>query len=569
MASLLEQQATEPQEDVGQSTRKQFEASNMFMSDAGAAELFKDFGTYVDRGVEGVERAITEIGDFFKENIKPTDFVPGAGTVDASKAAGDRFAKGDYLGAGMGVVEGVASTALDAVGSAGGAAGMAGVGILRGGARAVGRKIDDVAEGLLAKPAPFKPKVQELSEQAKKDFTDLGEAQRTLPEQQGQRVRKLTHSPVGPVMEHVGDLTHRMTERLKYKGANDDMGLHYVRTKIKTALNHLKANLDDGNIPYKQNHTDALESGFEHWKKNPGSKDIPDTVKTFDEYKKFIQDEMSVYADAHAELKVYNRPQYLAREAAVAVGRNDPDKAIKYLEELQDLASRPNDYVFASKVHGPARSKGMLSKQESTPAKRKSQNVMAGTAGAAVVGGGMLAKPDSAEASTAASVPKAPTKDFSALWGRLYQGKSDPAKIKDFQQDVKRLYGKAPKEEVLVDMSNKAAVAFAADVDMDPSEFSELMYVTALHESSGGRHKVQGGAGRARGYWQVEPETAVDLVKNSLALFGPQFTKATGLSKKDLQGLGIHQFKRILMDPKVTAMFAAAKYVAAIQNDRK
>ena len=522
MASLLEQQATEPQEDVGQSTRKQFEASNMFMSDAGAAELFKDFGTYVDRGVEGVERAITEIGDFFKENIKPTDFVPGAGTVDASKAAGDRFAKGDYLGAGMGVVEGVASTALDAVGSAGGAAGMAGVGMLKGGARAAqagAMKLYGGIKNALKAEDFFSPKAIEDVISESKAWKGRSTLVYMSPDEflsiAKKRNGNMDSDKIATVKKYAGEWN--TTPSLKIEG-DITSGTTAFGHEGRNRADYLKANGVDS-MPVEIRH-DVYRWGDE----GANQPDLPSSIK---------------------------------------IKSEDTDDAIEVgIQDWRGNRVKPQE--------------GLLAKQEVThttakldPAKRKSQNVMAGTAGAAVVGGGMLAKPDSAEASTAASVPKAPTKDFSALWGRLYQGKSDPAKIKDFQQDVKRLYGKAPKEEVLVDMSNKAAVAFAADVDMDPSEFSELMYVTALHESSGGRHKVQGGGGPARGYWQVEPETAVDLVKNSLALFGPQFTKATGLSKKDLQGLGIHQFKRILMDPKVTAMFAAAKYVAAIQNDRK
>lgn len=69
--------------------------------------------------------------------------------------------------------------------------------------------------------------------------------------------------------------------------------------------------------------------------------------RTFEEYRTEVDQSLSDYADEHSKLEVYNRPQYLAREAAVAVGRQDFDRARYMLNQLKSLADNPSQYAVA------------------------------------------------------------------------------------------------------------------------------------------------------------------------------------------------------------------------------
>ncbi len=53
------------------------------------------------------------------------------------------------------------------------------------------------------------------------------------------------------------------------------------------------------------------------------------------------------YADAHRALKVFNEPQRLARDAAVALGERDFRKATRLLEQLKTIAEDPEAYTAA------------------------------------------------------------------------------------------------------------------------------------------------------------------------------------------------------------------------------
>ena len=53
------------------------------------------------------------------------------------------------------------------------------------------------------------------------------------------------------------------------------------------------------------------------------------------------------YADAHRALKVFNEPQRLARDAAVALGERDFRKATRLLEQLKTIAADPEAYTAA------------------------------------------------------------------------------------------------------------------------------------------------------------------------------------------------------------------------------
>ena len=167
-------------------------------------------------------------------------------------------------------------------------------------------------------------------------FTALGEAQRGLPERKMEAVQFTTGGGVlSFVVEHVGDLTHRMSEKFTFLNGN----IEDVKDKVDKTLASLEPMI--GRIGFEQEHQQNLEAGHRSrvLKENPNL--------TFEEHKAEVDQSLSEYADEHAKLTTYNRPQYLAREAAVALGRQDFDRARFMLNTLKNLVDNPSEYAVA------------------------------------------------------------------------------------------------------------------------------------------------------------------------------------------------------------------------------
>ena len=109
-----------------------------------------------------------------------------------------------------------------------------------------------------------------------------------------------------------------------------------------------------------------------------------------------------------------------------------------------------------------------------------------------------------------------------------------------------------------------AASIFDGDDGHNAAEIEDYLEKTGAVES-GYRTKVQSGDGPARSYWQVEPKTAMDLVKNSSAYFGPKFKKTFGEDAlKILQGYNEQQMSDLLLkNDALAASMAAAKWIAS------
>ena len=77
--------------------------------------------------------------------------------------------------------------------------------------------------------------------------------------------------------------------------------------------------------------------------------------------------------------------------------------------------------------------------------------------------------------------------------------------------------------------------------------------------------KEQVGGGPAKSYWQVEPETAMDIIKNSKPYFGPKFeehfSKRYGSHVYDtLSKMDSNQMSEVLLnDDELSATFAGMK----------
>ena len=153
-------------------------------------------------------------------------------------------------------------------------------------------------------------------------FEQLGHAQRGEPEVAMLAVQQVMGGGVlSMAVEHVGDITHRMSHMVRF---NTVLGAEKIHKTYKWLIS-----------PY----------GFEREMKeniisNAKYRDVP--LKAFRDR---LTHALRAYASAHAKLTVYNKAQWLAREAAVAVGLEDFDQAKRCLHEL--VAMSPSESVFA------------------------------------------------------------------------------------------------------------------------------------------------------------------------------------------------------------------------------
>jgi len=182
-------------------------------------------------------------------------------------------------------------------------------------------------------------KVQPATDDHVQAFTDLAEAQRGTPEVAMLQYQDVNSGVMSSVVEHLGDLTHRMSERFDFfKG-----GLEFFAPKVKRVLSTLQ-----NPYGFTKEHTENIESNAKH------------AGEPVAERQARVDAALTAYADAHSQLIVYNRPQWLAREAAVAVGRQDFAQAEIFLQELQDLIDQGSTVYEAAVSTFETRSDGTI-----------------------------------------------------------------------------------------------------------------------------------------------------------------------------------------------------------------
>lgn len=174
-------------------------------------------------------------------------------------------------------------------------------------------------------------------------FAGLARAQRGLPEAMAvsMRANPGLFNATGAftyLAEHVGDLTHRLTEG---GGEWCGFGCSTVWEKVSRALRYFRnghglAREMETNL--RNNHTCREEDGR--------------TTLTLAEFTAEFAKGAKRYADAHAALPVWNEAQWHAREAAVALGRHDHRELKRHLEALEArlLLGRDSWELWAGEV---------------------------------------------------------------------------------------------------------------------------------------------------------------------------------------------------------------------------
>ena len=155
--------------------------------------------------------------------------------------------------------------------------------------------------------------------------------------------------------------------------------------------------------------------------------------------------------------------------------------------------------------------------------------------------------------------------DFVKDWSANYQTSNNPAKERRAKAVIDSNYTVPVDAERAIQV---AASIFAGDEGKTHEQLVQYLRHTGAVES-GYRTKVQSGGGPARSYWQVEPATAMDLVKNSSAFFGKKFHKHFGKhALKNAQQFDEHKWTLGLERyDELGATMAAAKWLASGWND--
>lgn len=146
-------------------------------------------------------------------------------------------------------------------------------------------------------------------------FQALGAAQRGEPEMAMLRVQNIAGGGViNPVVEHLGDITHRMSHLAGRM--NTVMGYE----KVEKCLRWLSSGY-----------------GFERDFRENLSQNAQMRSVSPEQLAQKVKRALHAYAEAHAKLPVYNRAQWLARQAAIFVGLEEFDNARRCLQALADM----------------------------------------------------------------------------------------------------------------------------------------------------------------------------------------------------------------------------------------
>ena len=158
-------------------------------------------------------------------------------------------------------------------------------------------------------------------------FRELGDSQHEgEPERRMLKVQTVNGGGVlNPVVEHAGDLTHRMTE------FPDDESYKSGFTFVKPKVDRI----------HRQLHH---EYGFEKEMEQNTKNNVKHTGLTEKEFRERLDKSLAKYADAHRKLKVYNEVQLLSRELAVAIGEKRWDDARSIVDELKSHTDKGADH---------------------------------------------------------------------------------------------------------------------------------------------------------------------------------------------------------------------------------
>lgn len=160
-------------------------------------------------------------------------------------------------------------------------------------------------------------------------FASLAAAQRGTPEDLMVKAQfALGGGVLSVAIEHTGDLTHRMSERHHVEREAFHAGYQWVDEKVEKVLRMLRRAYG-----FEREHRKNMESNAAFH------------GMTLKEYVSRVDAALATYAEAHRRLRVFNRMQLFAREAAVALGEQRFHTAEKYLGYLEGNLETPEKWA--------------------------------------------------------------------------------------------------------------------------------------------------------------------------------------------------------------------------------
>lgn len=183
--------------------------------------------------------------------------------------------------------------------------------------------------------------VNSMKNEEKEKFEKLAEAQRGRPEQAMLKIQRSQISQLyGYLAEHIGDLTHRMSEKIgTLKG-----GYENVKKKVELSLRALKQSYG-----FEKEVKEQIKSNLRH-DKEIGKEDDNTTYEDRLEKLKELGEQ---YAKEHKKLPTFNNAQKIAQKAAIAYGNFDFKNCIDNLERLKSILDKgeENWQEFATKTN--------------------------------------------------------------------------------------------------------------------------------------------------------------------------------------------------------------------------
>lgn len=174
-------------------------------------------------------------------------------------------------------------------------------------------------------------------------FENLAHAQRNYPEEAmltAQRVLK--GGVLSDLIEHIGDLTHRASERV-YTASNYEGSLENIEPKVIKGLKRLTSEYG-----FEREWNENIESNYKFYMTKELDQDViefKNRYNSIEEFRKDIDNKLIEYALEHEKLEVYNHFQYACKMSAIALGLKKFDMAANYLSYLNNMIDDPVNYI--------------------------------------------------------------------------------------------------------------------------------------------------------------------------------------------------------------------------------
>ena len=147
---------------------------------------------------------------------------------------------------------------------------------------------------------------------------NVGYVQRGEPEEAMLRATMFHSGVLTPALEHIGDLTHRITE------------FPFIYGTTKEKVRNMITSLDRSFEVWGTNMMSFLDEHEQNIKKNLKHRGLSE-----EEYKEKLNGLLTNYVAEHEKIPTYNELQEHAKQAAIAMGNLDVDTALEHLRFIQ------------------------------------------------------------------------------------------------------------------------------------------------------------------------------------------------------------------------------------------